>query len=276
MKLLLIILIILLGIFAIAWASTSWLRVYNHVLYFDDLPPHLEGFRILHLSDLHSDYPNAANIDIWRHINQLEFDIAAITGDIILGRRQFYTGPITELDGHRAQFSALAARVPVFFVEGNHESHNFPQVATLMEDIGINFLRNHNYHLETGGGIIEIIGTADLSTLRFTDFSEFNALFDTPSDNFQLVLTHQPQLFDHFNDSGVNLTLAGHTHGGQIRLPFFPTIYAPNQGFWPRYGAGFYSHNDAVLYVSRGIGTTYFPVRFWNRPEIAVIELRGR
>ena len=270
------ILFLVVAIFAIALASTYWLRVYNHVLYFDDLPPHLEGFRILHLSDLHSDYPNAPNVDIWRHIDRLDFDMVAITGDIILGRRLFYTGPITELDGHRAQFSALAARVPVFFVEGNHESHNSRQVAALMDEIGINFLRNNVAELEVNGGIIEIIGVEDYSTLRFSDFAEFNALFATPGDNFQLVLMHQPQLFDRFKDSGVDLTLAGHTHGGQLRLPFFPTIYAPGQGFWPRYGAGFYYHNDAVMYVSRGIGTTYFPVRFWNRPEIAVIELRGR
>ena len=265
-----------LAIVAITWGSLRWVKVYEHVVYFDNLPPHLEGFRILQISDLHAHDPERINVDIWRHIDRLDFDMAAITGDVILGRQQFYQGPITELDAHREQFAALAQRRPTFFVEGNHEGHNFPQVYALMNDLGITFLRNQTYNLEHGGGIIEILGTADPSILRWEGFAAFDALFETPSDNFQLVLTHQPQMFDRFKDSGVNLTLAGHTHGGQIRLPFVPTIYAPGQGFFPRYGAGFYYHEDAVLYVSRGIGTTYFPLRFWNRPELAVFELRGR
>jgi len=273
-KFLIILALICAAVFTIAWVSSRWIRVYNHVLYFENLPPHLEGFRILQISDLHSDSDDM-NIDIWRHIDNLEFDMVAITGDIILGRRQFSSGPITELDPHREQFARLAAKVPTFFVEGNHESHNFPQVAALMDELGINFLRNDAVYHEFNGGIIEIIGLADNSTLQRMRFAGFNELFNE-SENFQLVLMHQPQLFDLFNESGINLALAGHTHGGQIRLPFVPTIYAPGQGFWPRYGAGFYRHNDAVLYVSRGLGTTYFPLRFWNRPEIAVIELRAK
>jgi len=275
-KILILLALFAITIFVIFWSSTRWLKVYNHVLYFDNLPEHLEGVRILQISDLHSNHPTRMNIDIWRHIDQLDFDIVAITGDIILGRRWFYGGPIDELDAHRQQFTALAASVPTFFVEGNHESHKFPQISTLMDELGIQFLRNDNISLEINGGIIEIIGTADYSTLRRTGFAEFNALFAEQSDNFQLVLTHQPQLFDRFKNSGINLALTGHTHGGQLRLPFVPTIYAPGQGFWPRYGNGFYHHNDAVLYVSRGIGTTYFPLRFWNRPEIAIFELRGK
>ena len=261
---------------AIIIGSIYWVKVYNHVLYFNNLPPHLEGLRILQISDLHSNHHERMNINIWRHIDNLEFDIVAITGDIILGHRRYYGNPVIELNPHREQLAALAARVPVFFVEGNHESHKFPQISALMEELGIIFLHNDIYLLEVNGGVIEIIGTADNSTLIRYGFEDFYALFDTPSGNFKLVLTHQPQLFDHFKNSGINLTLAGHTHGGQLRLPFVPTIYAPNQGFWPRYGNGFYNHNDAVLYVSRGIGTTYFPFRFWNRPEIAIFELKNR
>jgi len=252
----------------------NWLKVYNHTVRFSDIPEHLVGLRILQISDLHASSQTEVHFDIWSRIETLEFDIAVITGDIILGLVWNHAGPILELEPHREHLTALAARVPTFFVEGNHEAHHYRQISQFMEEVGIRFLHNDVELLEINGGIIEIIGTADYSTLRFTEFAGFHELFDTPSDNFQLALMHQPQLFDLMKDSGINLALAGHTHGGQLRLPFVPTIYAPNQGFWPRYGAGFYYHNDAVLYVSRGITTTYFPVRFWNRPEIAIFELR--
>ena len=262
-------------VFAIYWGSMRWLKVSTHILYFDDLPEHLEGLRILHISDLHSNDKERANPDIWRHVDGLDFDIAAITGDIILGQAWNHSGPILELEPQRLYLEALAARVPTFFVEGNHEAHHYRQMLQFMDEVGIAFLRNEVVILEVNGGPFEIIGTKDFSNLRRAGFDDFYELFDDVSDNFQLVLTHQPQLFDRFKDSGANLTLAGHTHGGQLRLPFFPTIYAPNQGLWPRYGAGLYRHGDAVMHVSRGIGTTYFPIRFWNRPEIAVIELRS-
>ena len=277
MKKLLIVFALLLGVvFAIYWGSMRWLKVYNHTVHFSNLPEHLEGLRILQISDLHASCQYEVHFDIWSHIENLDFDIAVITGDIILGLVWNHTGPILELEPHRQHLAALAARVPTFFVEGNHESHHYLQISQFMEEVGIRFLHNETELLEINGGVIEIIGTADFSTLRHIGHYDFDALFAVPSDNFQLVLMHQPQLFDRFKDSGINLALAGHTHGGQLRLPFLPTIYAPNQGFWPRYGAGFYYHYDAVLYVSRGITTTYFPIRFWNRPEIAIFELRGR
>ena len=277
-KVILIVLAVLaLAIFGIFYGSVRWLKIYDHVLYFDNLPSHLEGLRILHISDLHSNNPNRMNIDIWRHIDNLEFDIAVITGDIVLDPRYTTYNFFEMLEAHRHGFAALAARVPTFFVEGNHEADYFHQTSQFMDEVGITFLFNDHIFLPVGGGHLEIIGTPDYITLsrnRHLD-AEFDRLFENIGGGFQLVLTHQPQIFDRIKDSGINLVLAGHTHGGQIRLPFFPTLYAPNQGFFPRYGAGFYTHNDAVMYVSRGIGTTYFPFRFWNRPEIAVIELRS-
>ena len=277
MKIILLLLaLLLLTVVAIHFGSTRWIKVYHHIIYFDDLPPHLEGFRILHFSDLHSNDTERMNLNIWRHIARLDFDMAAITGDIVLGRPWSHTGPILELEPHREHFAALAQRAPTFFVEGNHESNHFNQISQFMDEVGITFLHNQAAILEINGGTIEIIGTADFSTLQRIGYDGFHTLFNDLSDNFQVVLTHQPQLFDLFKTSGINLALAGHSHGGQVRLPFFPTIYAPNQGLWPAYGAGFYHYGDAVLYVSRGLGTTYFPVRFWNRPSISIIELRNR
>ena len=279
----------LLGLSVISFAiisivSLRWVRVHEHMVYFDALPSHLEGLRILHISDLHSNHVSRMNVDIWRHIELLEFDIAVITGDIVTDQSWPLAGPMPYLDPHKPYLATLAARVPTFFVEGNHESRSYGLFKPIMEDLGITFLRNEIYQLPLNGGYLEIVGTKDLSSIRRMRAGEGDAalaaLFDAPAD-FRLVLTHQPQVFDLVKDHGQMLLLAGHTHGGQLRLPFAPVLYAPGQGFFPIYGEGYYRHesehgHEALLYVSSGVGTTYFPLRFWIRPVITVHELSSR
>ncbi|MCL2350557.1 MAG: metallophosphoesterase [Defluviitaleaceae bacterium] len=271
----LITLIVFLGAAAtIAALSSRWVKVYEHVVYFDNLPAHLEGFRILHLSDLHSNHETRINVNIWPHIDRLDFDMAAITGDIVLDGGWRRADAIVELNPHKDGLAALAARVPTFFVEGNHESAHVNRFAPIMADLGIYFLRNDAHFLKVGEGYLEIIGAMEYSVMRRTTFLGLEWLLANTNPDFRLILTHQPQLFDRVKNHGQMLVLAGHTHGGQLRLPFLPTLYAPGQGLFPRYGNGFYEHENAALYVSRGIGTTYFPFRFWNRPVITVLELR--
>jgi len=260
---------------AVTIGSSRWVRVDEHMVHFDDLPAHLHGLRILHIADLHSNHTERMNVNIWRHVDQLEFDIAVITGDIVTDAFWPNAGPMHYLDPHKPYLSALAQRVPTFFVEGNHEARTTHLFAQIMRDLGITFLHNDTYMLEIGDGHLEIAGTIDHSSMRRrVGFDGVHALFENPAD-FRLVLTHQPQIFDRIKNYGQMLILTGHTHGGQIRLPFFPTIYAPEQGFFPSYGNGFFHHESATMYVSRGIGTTYFRLRFWNRPIVTIHELNG-
>jgi len=254
--------------------STRWIRVNSQIIEFEDLPKHLDGLRVLHFSDLHSNHPARMNIDIWPIIRSLDFDVAFITGDIVRVRDRTSRIMVDELNPHRNDLAQLAEGVPTFFVEGNHESHSFAQISQFMNDVGIKMLYNQRYTLNINGGELDIIGTKDFYTMRRLGWDGFYELFSAGSSNFQIVLTHQPQMFDRIKNSGIDLVFAGHTHGGQIRLPFLPTIFAPNQGFFPAYGNGLYRYNDAQMFVSRGIGTTYFPIRFFNRPEIGLFELR--
>lgn len=256
-------------------ASNRWLVVYDHVVEFDNLPQHLHGLRVLQISDLHANNPYHINLNIWRYIDDLQFDVAVITGDIIMDGRWGNPNRVGDLAPHLPYLAELASRVPTFFVEGNHEVRQMAELRPVFEDLGIIVLQNEVYWLEVNGGLLEIVGTRDFSAMMNNPplFGEMFSMFISPVD-FRLVLTHQPQTFDIFKYTGQMLVLSGHTHGGQIRLPLLPTLFAGGQGFLPAYGNGFYYHETAILYVSRGIGTTYFPVRFWNRPEIAIFELR--
>jgi len=252
----------------IFWGSMKWLKINEHNVYYEDLPEHLDGFRILQIADLHNRLENKKTLNIWQYVNNLKFDIATITGDVVLSK-------LSEIFPHKEDLKNLANKVPTFYIEGNHEYKNFKEFKNFFTNIGINVLDNKKYTIKYKNGNIDIIGTRDYTHLKKNNFNSIYKLFEkNKSDNFKLVLTHQPQTFDYFKDTSPNLVLSGHTHGGQLRIPFFPTLYAPQQGFFPKYGNGFYNYKKSKLYVSKGIGSTHFPFRYFNRPEISIFILK--
>ena len=90
-----------------------------------------------------------------------------------------------------------------------------------------------------------------------------------------MVLSHRPELIDLYAQSGFDLVLTGHAHGGQFRLPFIGGLYAPHQGFLPEYDSGIHKQGDTVMVVSRGLGNSLFPLRFNNRPELILLTLES-
>jgi predicted MPP superfamily phosphohydrolase len=95
------------------------------------------------------------------------------------------------------------------------------------------------------------------------------------TDGFTILLSHRPEYFWRYAESGIDLTLSGHAHGGQFRLPLIVGLYAPGQGAFPAYDSGVYTYQNANMVVSRGIGQSSFPLRFNNRPELVIITLVG-
>ena len=94
-----------------------------------------------------------------------------------------------------------------------------------------------------------------------------------PQDEFGILLSHRPELFEFYSLCHIPLIFSGHAHGGQIRLPFIGALFAPGQGLFPEYTAGGYELLDSAMYVSRGLGNSLFPIRINNRPQINCIIL---
>ena len=247
-------------------ASKRWLAVRCEQAVFDWMPERLNGLKILHLSDIHGNSPDKMNLDIWPAIEPLAFDMAVITGDLIINDpAQVYP--------HLPSIRRLSRRVPVFYVEGNHEMMFFEEMRDLLKSAGVTVLANERQTWKIGGyGPVSIIGLRDYSVLLMKRLKDSFKLLNACDGGFHLVLSHEPQIFKFMKDKKLGLVLSGHTHGGQMRIPALPTLYAPGQGLFPKYGDGWYSEGYNKMYVSRGVGVTVFPVRLFNRPEIAVIE----
>jgi predicted MPP superfamily phosphohydrolase len=224
-------------------------------------------FKVLHITDLHS--RGGEFVNIWPEVDKLDFDLTVITGDLILNNCEDLSPRLAEY------LRKLARRKPVFFVEGNHESLYYRNIAEVLTACGVRVLYNAGQVVEINGRRINIVGLRDYYYMKDRGFAGLRSAFaGLDTRNFTLVLSHQPQIFERAAAYHADLVLAGHTHGGQLRLPLLPTLYAPGQGFLPRYGDGWYKRGQAALYISRGVGATKFPLRTFNPPEITVIEVK--
>jgi len=173
-----------------------------------------------------------------------------------------------------------AAIAPTYYVPGNHEARipEYEQLKSGLKAAGVTVLENERTELVCGTERIALLGIADPSFFgseaSYADIAAA-ALEQLTGEQtaYSILLAHRPELFDCYVQSGVDLVLSGHAHGGQIRLPLIGGLYAPGQGFFPQYDGGIYQSEHTHMIVSRGIGNSLFPFRVNNRPEIAVVEL---
>jgi predicted MPP superfamily phosphohydrolase len=261
---------------AIAMAAAAWGYTHGHrrlrVTHLDvplaTLPLELDGLRIVHISDLHLG-PTAhrdALREAFDEVNALEPDLVCVTGDLV-------DSPTTDLDHWIPELSRLRARHGVLAVLGNHDHYAGGDrvAAALRAHTPWRLLRDEVATLEIDGGRLHVIGLDDrrmprtaamLATLRRV----------VPAREACLLLVHQPMAFPPAAELGVPLTLAGHTHGGQIALPGVPVLN-PARVLMTRFDAGTFVCGDAVLHVNRGLGTSGQRVRVGAPREITVVTL---
>ena len=274
----------LLFIIWVIWGNKA-LTAEKIVIYDSGIPSAFNGFRIVQVSDLHNAEFGRGNNELLEVIEDCRPDIIVATGDIIDSGR---TDTLTA-----ALFVEKALKTtPVYYVTGNHEARLLEQGGTgkdeyfklesIMVNAGANVLHGESVSIERGESEIQIIGIDDPEYLRLNKYAGENRITLSNIDEFikedifTVLLSHRPELFEEYAKSGVNLVIAGHAHGGQFCLPFVGGLFAPNQGFFPRYDSGLYEKNNTKMVVSRGLGNSAVPIRFNNRPEIVVIELNNK
>lgn len=237
----------------------------EHVeIYLDRLPPKLDGFKIIQLSDTHHS-PLTGLDHIKRAVkvaNRLKPDMFLLTGDYVSHERE-YIAPVA------GELAKLKAKYGIHACLGNHDHWTDAELVThLFRGEGINVLINEGFRFETKRGSFWLCGVDDYMVGK-TDVPA--ALKGSFPDEMKLLLAHNPIIFREAARVGVDLTLSGHTHGGQIKLRDEEKRILPRRR---KLKAGLHRRRDSQIYITRGIGTVVVPMRYQCPPEISLLELR--
>lgn len=241
-------------------------RVRNRDVFIAGLPEELEGYRIAQISDLHcGPFASGRRVASWvASVNDLHADLIAVTGDLIASGSGFVPVVASALGG-------LAAPDGVFASMGNHDYFTDGDgLVVALTRAGLTVLRNEGVSIRRAGAVLYVAGVDDTWTKR-DDVRK--ALAGWPAGTPVVLLAHDPALFPEAAERGVDLTLSGHTHGGQLGLPFFARRLNLAR-LMTRFSSGVYRSGPSTLYVNRGLGTTGPPIRLSVPPEIAVFTLR--
>lgn len=247
-----------------ALAEPYMLMVERHAIALRRLPRALDGFRIVHLSDLHHS-PFTSSRQIERAIetaNSLEPDIIALTGDYVSHERS-YIAPCAELVGR------LRARQGVYAVLGNHDHWtDAALIADLFSLAGLRVLINEGMRFEQDGAAFWLAGVDD-TMVGQEDLSL--ALAGSHRDEMKLLLAHNPVILRRAARAGVDLVLSGHTHGGQVAWRSERSASGRPRR---RLLKGLGRQGETQIYVTRGLGTVVLPIRYGCPPEVSLLELR--
>lgn len=249
----------------VRWGSARALRL-DHTeitLSFPDLPGAFDGYRILHLTDLHLDNIDGTAEAISERITGLKSDLCVITGDI---RDNIHT-PIGLLMRRLGRVvDAVQAEDGILGVLGNHDS---AAMVPPMERLGIQVLLNETVSYDRGADTLHVTGIDDVH--RFHTEEALSALESAP-DGFCIALVHSPEVA-HVAARRHRLYLTGHTHGGQICLPSGRS-FATGMKRHGDLARGVWQHGDMVGYTSRGLGTCVIPFRSFCPGEVVSVTLR--
>ena len=234
-----------------------------------------DNSRIAVISDLHGREYGEHNESLISDLRSLKPDLILFPGDMVIRDEDDYR-PMLDL------VSALTGIAPCYGVLGNHESEriyygNDKELPKRFEGAGLRLLRNAAEEIRIGHDTIRLIGVEGTS-YGFEEYGGRKFMDQTEADpsSFSIVMAHIPILFEpQLSAYDFDLGIAGHVHGGIVRLPFLGGLYSDEEGFFPKFTAGEYTLDGRQkLIVSAGLGDSKpFPPRINNMPELVVIDI---
>lgn len=244
-----------------------WYQVREVELSIPNLPSSFKGWRIVQFSDVHLGFHyDSNNLRRVVHLmNQLQPDMVFFTGDLI---QVGYSPP--ESAATTLQ-QIIAPRGGKWAVLGNHDYHPKEKVVRTLLDAGFQVLENRTDYVEYQGQRLFIAGVGDVLNAVVDIDKTLQGLTDK---HCVLLLAHEPDLANYSWKFPVSAQFSGHSHGGQVQIPFYGPIILHKWAKDYVDGLFFVGEKKMPLYVNRGIGTTQIPVRFSCRPEITCFYLR--
>ena len=243
----------------------------------DKVPHNFNGFKIVQLSDLHSKSFGNDQSDLVNKVKKSQADLILFTGDLVDSNRYNEESSLILME-------KLVEIAPVYYVTGNHEwwSGQFNTLEDQLKNIGVHVMRNTSEEITIETDSIQIIGMDDPANGKESDGErskiEENIVKSIEKikeeDDFQILLSHRPELLSLYSEYEFDVVFSGHAHGGQFRLPFVGGLIAPDQGLFPKYTSGTYKLDNTTMIVNRGLGNSIIPLRIFNTPEIVVVTLK--
>jgi predicted MPP superfamily phosphohydrolase len=247
-------------------ARPRMLRLRVRELRLAELPSAFDGYRVLHVSDVHlgSLFPPERLAAWLRRAAALSPDLVALTGDYVTSGTRF----------HEAAAETLASapgRDGIVAVAGNHDDYGGGEpLRSSLRARGIELLENAHRVYARGDQRLIVVGVDDVYSRRVDVERAFSGV---PARSFVLALAHEPGLFPQIAARGATLVLSGHTHWGQLGVPWLAERLNLGRVFY-RHASGLAEHGDSALHVSPGLGTTFVPARLGVAPEMTLLVLR--
>lgn len=263
-------LLVLAALIGFTWYEQNSLQ--SEVIKVYGAPEAFDELRIALLSDVHGKEFGKGNQRLLDKVSELEPDLIALTGDLVHKEEQLDMVPVLA--------RGLAGIAPTYYVTGNHEwaAGVVPELKALLEDCGVTVLSNEYVMFEREGQKLALLGADDLNgwadQMTIAELSS-QLRWNEGEDCYQLLLSHRNNRYESYEEAMMDLTLAGHAHGGLIRLPFTDGLIGPHREFLPEYTAGRYDLSYGQMVVSRGLGNQFPAFRLWNRPHIPLVVLKA-
>ena len=250
------------------------------------IPEEFNGFKILQLSDFHSEGYRDTTQDLINKVKDINPDIVVMTGDMV-------SWDMENIEEAKILVESLAEIYPIYYVDGNHEHlaeilrlSRYNSFLDFMHELGVTTIKNDCIKLHKGNESINLYGInlpLDSATALYVNKFQLEknyvekTLPKADSEKFNILLAHTPVFIKQYNEWGADLVLAGHMHGGIARIPFTNIgLLSPGRTILPKYAAGKFKVKDSIMIVNRGIGTSSFKLRIFNNPEISVITLETK
>ena len=243
-----------------------WLDVRKLQIPLNRLPVSFSEFRIALFSDIHLGFFFSGKdlSSVVKVVNELNPDTICFTGDFLNS-----VSSLRALDSGVAALAELTAPFGKYAVLGNHDYMAGPNhVINGLERGGFHVLINEHAAIQKDGDRLFLTGLDSISKGKP---NLETAIHGIPEAACNILLAHEPDIADAISKFPVSLQLSGHSHGGQVRLPFIGPVITTGLG--RKYHSGMYKINELILYTNRGLGTTVLPIRFMCRPEITIITL---
>lgn len=261
------------------------LVVEKYQIFSEKIPKSFDGFRMVFLTDLHCNEFGTENEELIEKIHQCRPDVILVGGDMVTSRED------VSVDVPLKLMKKLSEKYIVYYADGNHELRlmrneeifglRYKEYVHQLKEFGVRHISNETIIIEEGGEKVSLTAfdlekkfyhRFRIPEMTYEEMEE--AVGEKAEESFSILLVHNPNYFNTYARWGSDLVLAGHFHGGMVKIPKLGGVISPQFQIFPKYDSGEFHLGNSTMILSRGLGNHSIKLRLFNKPEISCITLK--